>query len=558
MIKLLSFGLVNLFSINFYGQPGALDSTFGKGGIVIKDFANDMDHAYTIAIQKDGKIIVGGSSVVLHPDAAFTLIRCNQDGSLDTSFGKEGIVITQIGYYDEYLTSIILQEDGKILAAGRVANNNSWHYAIARYNDNGSLDSSFGEGGKVVTNVYSENLGYKIVLQSDGKIIMAGSTHNGVTNDFAMIRYNSDGSQDSTFGLGGKLTTDFGNNNDFSQSIVLQKDNKIIQAGWTGMSDIWDYAIVRYNTDGSLDSSFGTGGKVVTDLVGQFDYCFNVAVQSDGKIILVGTTLSKSLNYVFGIVRYNNDGSLDSTFDSDGIVKTGFGGQSGATSVVIQGDGKLVVTGWIFQDSIALTRYKGDGSLDTGFGSDGKATTYIGSVWSTGQAVAIQNDGKIVVAGDTYDDISTQSDFVIARYLGCSPAPFVHNLTLKEGDSIIIGKKTYKTSGIYVDTFQAITGCDSIITTNLTFISGIKETGNEYGAVKIFPNPFSNSTTIEILDTRFTKADLTIYNLLGQEVYRQILSSKRETLSLNLQPGIYFYRISRGSEIIGNGKLVVR
>ncbi len=266
----------------------------------------------------------------------------------------------------------------------------------------GALDPSFGTGGQVTTDFGGFDSAQAVAVQSDGKIVAAGSSGGG---DFALARYNADGTLDSTFGSGGKLTTDFGGF-DAASALAIQHDGRIVVTGRTGSGD---FALARYNGDGSLDSTFGSGGKVTTD-VGGFDAALGVALQSDGKIVAVGGGGSGS---DFVVARYSANGSLDSSFGSGGLVTTNLGGFEAATAVALQTDGKIVATGSTFSSGFqqfVLTRYNTDGSIDSSFGTDGKVLTDFGLGSGFGGALVIQPDGKIVAAG------RAGSDFVVARY----------------------------------------------------------------------------------------------------------------------------------------------
>ena len=277
----------------------------------------------------------------------------------------------------------------------------------------GDLDTSFGTGGKVTTAIGSaDDTAYSVVLQSDGKIIAVGQSDNGANTDFAVVRYNADGSLDTSFGSGGKVTTAIGSSNDNARSVVLQSDGKIVVVG-NSWSSAYDFAVVRYNADGSLDTSFGSGGKVTTQVGGSLsDTAYSVVLQSDGKIIVAGASDSD-----FAVVRYNANGSLDTSFGSGGKVTTPIGSSSDdANSVVLQSDGKIIVAGFSngATRDFAVVRYNANGSLDTSFDTDGIVTTPIGSGTDEANSVVLQSDGKIIAAG--YSHNGANNDFAVVRY----------------------------------------------------------------------------------------------------------------------------------------------
>jgi uncharacterized delta-60 repeat protein len=311
-----------------------------------------------------------------------------------------------------------VQSDGKIVAAGYSHNGTNNDFAVVRYNTDGSLGTNFSGDGLVTTAVgLSIDVANSVVLQSDGKIVAAGYSHNGSNVDFAVVRYNTDGSLDTTFNSDGIVTTAVGSLNDTGRSVVVQSDGKIIVVGSSENVTDSDFAVVRYNTDGSLDTTFSSDGKVTTAIGSSQDQARSVVLQSDGKIVAAGLSDNGS-NYDFAVVRYNTDGSLDTTFSDDGKLITAVGlGTDFANSVVLQSDGKIVAAGYSYNvssEDFTVVRYNNDGSLDTTFSGDGIVTTAVGAGSDFGYSVAMQSDGKIVTAGYSYS--GTKYDFAVVRY----------------------------------------------------------------------------------------------------------------------------------------------
>jgi uncharacterized delta-60 repeat protein len=434
--KVIGFILTFLFSasasIPAIAAVGDLDLTFDTDGIVKTGIRVD-SRAKAVVVQNDGKVIAAGySSSGGNND--FALARYNVNGSLDSSFDNDGKVTTPVRENSE-ITSMALQSDGKIVVAGYsydTFNVNS--FGLARYNIDGSLDTSFDTDGKVTTSMGEQSSGAEAInIQSDGKIVVAGySTNNLNASAFALARYNIDGSLDTSFDTDGKVTTDIGGSNDKALSLAIQSDGKILAGGYslnqTGGRNDNDFALVRYNTNGSLDTTFDTDGKVTTEIGTNNDSANTIAIQSDGKIVAAGYSDNVNNFYSdFAIVRYNANGSLDTSFDTDGKVISQFEADDGseAFSIFIQNDQKLVVAGNSFDsygtgDSIiAVARYNTDGSFDTSFDIDGKITTPI-ETESSGRSVVVQTDGKILVAGSIND--GTNLFFALVRYLGSSAA----------------------------------------------------------------------------------------------------------------------------------------
>ncbi|MFO0455309.1 MAG: Ig-like domain-containing protein, partial [Planctomycetota bacterium] len=415
-------------------------------GIVTTEIGEGDDEGWAVVMQSDGKIVLAGRAMI-GSGFDFALVRYNANGSLDSSFGTGGRVITSFGGgFDAGLCAAI-QPDGKILVAGVATVGSNTDVALVRYNTDGSLDTSFGTGGKVTTaiNVGSSSTGYGITLQSDGKVIVAGSAGNGSNDDFALVRYNANGTLDTSFGGGdGIVTTAIGTTGEYARSVTLQPDGKIVLGGYSEIGGNFDFALVRYNPDGSLDSSFGTGGKVTTAIGTGMDIGQSVTLQPDGKIVVGGGSLMGS-NLDFALVRYNADGSLDTTFGTGGKVTTALSASvDQGNSVTIQSDGKIVVGGTALigsTEGFALVRYNADGSLDNSFGAGGKVTTTIGSGWAKGLSVTLQSDGRLVVGG-----IATSGgtrDFALVRY----NADGSLDLTFDQAGATLGGAVSYTENG---------------------------------------------------------------------------------------------------------------
>lgn len=252
--------------------------------------------------------------------ALFTTTAVGQPGTLDGDFDADGKLITAIGTGDDFCYAVAVQPDGKVLAVGYSMNANDPDFAIIRYNIDGTLDNSFDADGIVTTDFGDWDEATSVALQSDGKIVVAGYAFNGSTFEFALARYNTNGSLDTTFATTGKMTTDVGFGDDFGQAVAIQSDGKIVVSGGSDAgSGSGDFAVVRYDATGITDGSFGSGGVVVTDFASGGATNNGMAIQTDGKIVLSGG-LDNGSDIDFVTVRYNSDGSLDLTFSVDGIV----------------------------------------------------------------------------------------------------------------------------------------------------------------------------------------------------------------------------------------------
>ncbi|MFJ4651285.1 hypothetical protein ACIP5Y_08415 [Nocardia sp. NPDC088792] len=403
--------------------PGRLDSSFGSGGKAVTDLGSPADVANAIAVQSDGKLVLAGSTRDANQGDNFAVVRYTPDGQLDSAFGDGGKVTTDFGGKADVAAAVAVAPDGKIVTVGTSHGTATGdNIAIARYTTDGKLDSGFGTGGQI-----SQDLGTKadhgngVAIQPDGRIIVVGSTQDPSQGDnFAVLRYTTDGKLDPAFGVGGKVSTDFGGKSDIAKAVAVQSDGKIVVVGTShGTATGDNIAIARYTADGKLDSGFGVAGQISEDLGTKADHGNGVAVQSDGRIIVVGSTQDPAQGANFAVLRYTTDGKLDSAFGNGGKVTTDFGGKDDtAMSAVLQEDGKIVVAGTSHGtgtgDNIAVARYNPDGQPDSGFGSGGQVSTDLGTQADHGNGVVLQN-GKIVVGGSSKDPKSGDN-FVAVRY----------------------------------------------------------------------------------------------------------------------------------------------
>ena len=425
---------------NSIAAAGDLDGSFNGSGKVTVSISPHTgttpphDVAYAVALQADSKIVAAGYaadgfSSGPPPPEQFALVRLNTDGSLDTSFNGNGIVTTQVSpsttIPNGRALAVAVQADGKIVAAGfATVDSPFFHddFALARYNSNGTLDSSFGSGGKVTgafNAPFSTAAVTSLLLQPDGKIIAAGETTSVSGNqDFAIARFNTDGTLDTSFGTGGKVTTDFGSTNDQANALALQADGKIVTAGqFLVQPGDFDYAVARYNTNGTLDSSFGTGGKVTTNVAGFEDAAMAVIVQPDGRILVGGGQPG------FEMARFDAQGTLDTSFGNGGKVFTEMAGGAVCNAMALQSDGKILLGGaWL--GFLTLERFTSNGIADGSFGTTvldnpGIAQASFLPDGALAHSMKIQTDGKIIAAGEV--DNTTRTSFAFARFLNDVP-----------------------------------------------------------------------------------------------------------------------------------------
>lgn len=461
------------FNLSQLNADGTLDTGFGDNGYVKTDFFNENDVLNNIALQSDGRIVAAGFA-----DSAsircFALARYEPDGSLDNSFSGDGRQVSDLTQTYNVAFALAIQPNGRILTAGVSGD----HYAVARYKQDGSADSSFNGNGERVIPIGDVSQARTLVVQPDGKLIVAGVSKTTLRqDDLTTLRLHPDGSTDSSFSDDGIQTTDFGNTVDLLQSVALQPDGKIVVAGTTSVhdyGDVIDIVVVRYNADGSFDHSFSEDGYLIRSIDEFSDHANSVIIQTDSKILIAGNT---NLRGSYLVIRYQSDGTPDNSFGLDGLMTSfwpvswayfnaiavqkdgkitaggnkfavtadGVGAQpfiaryksngeldssfgsmgtrelafpAGYEKMVIQSDGKYLIGGSysaLPARLFALARYNPDGSIDSSFSDDGLILDSIGTS-NYLSSLAVQPDGKIVVSGTGYPAFSDDSYFFIARY----------------------------------------------------------------------------------------------------------------------------------------------
>jgi len=350
-------------------------------------------------------------------------------GDLDPTFSGDGRQTTDFQGGSDDGQSMVRQPDGKVVVVGGTTQGSNGRFAVARYNLDGSLDPSFSGDGRQTVDFGAGNDGANgVALQTDGKIVVAGTATSGGRAKFGVVRLNANGSLDNTFSGDGRADTRIGDGW-IGTDVALDQDGRIVVAGWAyGPGSFSVYAAVaRFRSDGSLDPGFSGDGRQTTDFGSDESYAEGVALTRDGKIVLAGQVSPEGLQgeaYNFGVARLNTDGSLDPTFAGDGRQTTKFPGvENGASDVVLQPDGKILAAGYSEEVSgeeadeykdFALARYKTNGALDTGFSGDGKQLTDLGGSDRV-SGIALAPDGKIVAAGGRFRGLGT-FDFALARY----------------------------------------------------------------------------------------------------------------------------------------------
>jgi uncharacterized delta-60 repeat protein len=365
------------FALVKYRPDGSLDPTFGTGGEVVTDVSGTGgdDLAFALAVQPDGKLVVAGAVVGGDQARRFAVARYGATGVLDPTFGTGGIVVTDLAGGLGGAHGVAVQTDGKIVAVGSVTTAGGVLFAAARYRPDGSLDPAFGTGGTVTTGIVTPNpsgqpatsmdFASTVAIQPDGKIVVGGAAGLNYGRslfgyDFAMVRYTAGGVLDPGFGTGGTVLTDLPNGTSAVQNIALRPDGRIVAVGYAGgrIGEATDVAVVQYRKTGRLDTTFGTGGVVLTDLTGALgsDIGNDVAVRPDGQLLVAGWSMRRDSyaspsDYRFLLARYTGTGGLDPTFGSGGVVLADVNAASSddhANALAVRPDGRVVVGGYTY------------------------------------------------------------------------------------------------------------------------------------------------------------------------------------------------------------------
>ncbi|WP_431136051.1 T9SS type A sorting domain-containing protein [Psychroserpens mesophilus] len=493
LIFLLSFG-------TFHAQNGILDPTFGTNGIVNTTNNEDPEQFNTILEVNNNKFLAAGTA-----DYNATIIRFNQDGSIDTSFGVDGILELDFGGTREDIEDMVKQPDGKILITAETKNSNDdYDFIVARLNEDGSYDTSFGTNGISVITFGSstDERPNKIIVTPDDKIIIVGNAEGGIIWKTAIARLNSDGSLDTTFSDDGLLTLSITNRSDYLIGVDVTFDGKIIAAGgavFNSGSNQGRYAIVRYLNNGDLDPTFGTNGVVTLNIFDGSCIARSIISLPDGKSLVAGHASGSNVQMSFAVIRLDIDGNIDTTFGDNGVVSTPFStNQSQIYKMKLDDNNNIYVVGDASNNTnneatnFAAAKYSFNGDLDTTFGTNGTVSTdFFGTHDSARDFIITQN--KITLAGytmETYPD----ENFALARY------DLENNLSI---------------SNVSLSTFE------------------------------VFPTLVNNSVSIKSKISS-NSAQISIMNIQGKLVFQQttIINSIPKSIDLkSLTKGLYFLKI---------------
>lgn len=404
-----------------WAAAGDLDPAFDREGRRTFVSSTTEDRGLAVAVQTDGKIVVVGDTDFFGTLDALVM-RFHVNGSADSTFDSDGRRIYREPRADDHGQAVAIQADGKLVVAGYSSLFGTNDALMLRFTANGGLDTTFDRDGRRIFNSNGDDRIYAVAIHSsNGKIVAAGNTTLFGTNDILVLRFLADGRLDSSFAGDGSLALNLPAD-DFVRAIALQSDNKIIVVGYTNVFGDQDFAITRFNENGSLDTTFASDGRQVIRRFGD-DHAQAVALEPTGngrrKIVVAGYSNAGGSND-FVAVRLNPNGSLDSSFHADGqVVISSFGGDDRAQAIALQADGKIILAGYTDAsgtNDFAVARLHANGNLDEAFGTDGRVVTrsFGGDDRALGVAVS-PVDGKIVAAG--YTDGLGSNDVAVARYL---------------------------------------------------------------------------------------------------------------------------------------------
>lgn len=399
--------------------PSNLDPTFGTlGKVVSTPDGTGQTSGNVMALQPDGKIVMLGNRVVSGAYAGMIIARYNADGTLDTNFGTNGFSTVTFGAFYEFGASIALQTDGKIVIVGTIRLNSSGNpmheLAVARFNTDGTPDTTFDTDGKLTIN-FDDTMGgfyheYASVVKvaPDQKILVAGQAINGgVENRFVFARINPNGTMDSTFGTNGKKNdvTGGSSNYDTIYDMVILNDGKFVVVGFTfSVSFFNSRKAIKYTVDGVREWTYTSGAQVS----GINEYLRGIAALPDGKFIIVGKRAGK----IF-IMRLKSDGTEDPQFPDQVALPSGE-----ARSVAVHSNGKIVTATSLGGSSFSVMRFAANGLLDTSFGTNGVVNTNLSGGADYSNQILIQPDQKVLVCGSSTVGDPPRYFFAMARYMG--------------------------------------------------------------------------------------------------------------------------------------------
>jgi uncharacterized delta-60 repeat protein len=504
------------FSTILRAQPGLLDKTFGNNGFVLTNVGPvNNSFGFDVVLQPDRKTVVSGKAQISSSLQVAVLMRYKINGDLDSSFGKNGLLLESFTKQFDNFSVLKIQQDGKFVVGGLSMIDNNYYVLFARYNTDGTLDNTFRNRRTALKYYGFGAVATDIVIQPDKKILLLINNNQDITYlaQTQVERYNEDGTIDSSFGTNGNFT--YTGNFWFTKFAADKWGRIICMSGDNGVT-----SLMKLNPNGKPDKTFGKNG-IATMQVSPYDGSQNLVTQPDGKIIVCGfLQASNFVDILFSVYRFDTNGSLDKTFNGTGINSTKINGIDYVYDVAFQRNGKLIATGYTVAKNgspyIALMRYNTlTGHTDSTWGKNGidtVSTTWDNKKYSYAVASAVSADGeRIVVTGNQGGNAFQRNQFLTARFLLHATPPQV------------IASSTDN-----AEVKQAILS-------------------------SVYPNPAKKSTTISFNLAQRTHVHMHIINMNGQTVstiYNGTLGKGNQTMHANvsnLPSGVYYVLLQTGS-----------
>ncbi|HLP53317.1 MAG TPA: hypothetical protein VK154_20650 [Chitinophagales bacterium] len=564
--------LVALFFVSvtthLQAQSGSLDAGFGINGVAIMDNSANTDESYAMAVQADGKIVLGGRSTDINSSSDIMITRFNADGSTDDNFGVNGKVIIGIGS-QENIMAMAIQPDGKIIAGGYYIDNEG-HYCVIRLNTDGSLDNGFGSNG-IDTFEWTEGLMRALTLQSDGKILVGGSDFSTNSTHSHIMRLNANGSIDSTFGVNGRKVYELSYSADEIYNLLVQPDGKILACGYTRVLNPYYLSVTRINPDGSIDSTFSEDG--IAWVEGNEFYGHAMVLQQDGKIITAGKGSDSSTIDAL-VVRFNTNGTIDSSFAANGKLLYAVSTQDDEVrGLGLDSEGKILVAGTTRVPSnnmnAFITRLNSNGLPDSTYGNYGTVISDLNNNYTSEvYAASLQSDDKLLVSGNYYNPTTFNRDFVVARFVSSCPA--INNTVTVSGTTLTSNQAGATYQWLYCDssylpvasastvTFTppatgnfavriVADGCVDTSACENVSISGVEDIKSDF--IRVLPSHFTDEIYIS-MNSYVSDYTVYVFSVDGMLVAEKQLFEANTTISLKQLPNaLYLLRIGNNHEV---------
>ncbi len=572
LMRLSIITLSLLLSLHAFSQDGTIDQTFGTNGVSSTEFFPELTDVKQMVVQPDGRILQ--MVTIEESPLSFVVFRHLANGNLDNSFGTGGKFTSNFSA-STLINDMILQPDGKILLCGHISSGGAVHPLVVRLHANGIIDSSFGSAGKSIISYYSTGVSHAIgiALQQDGKIVGLTCPSSAQTVQLGLFRINADGSLDNSFDGDGKLISNLLEviPNDRTGGIKVQPDGKIVIVASKYVGATQQIGVARFNTDGSFDNSFGTNGIYISNHpAGIVGTC--LAIQPDGKILAGGSTYANlGVTGDFALIRFTTTGQPDSSFGTNGFAITDVVSGSGDIGFVIavQNDGKILMSGDVaiiaVGRNLCILRFTSNGLLDNTFGTNGKLSITETGMYSNFGTIGSQGN-KIILSGCSYASSSSSEHLVVFRLNNSSgffnplcnlTAPVItisgNVLTSTTADAyqwylngnLISGATgqsyTASSSGIYSVVISSGV-CTSTFSNSINYSVTAVDPSPGEERFTIAPNPAFNRINIQLPQTGRYK--IQIFNMSGQLVYTENQAHSTHTVHLSsFAQGKYMVRI---------------